>query len=70
MASIAPRTRNGHLLSVDRKTGCVGLIGLADDAGRYDAASRADLDLILPVFPLHMVQFQVTGNGRADGREE
>src|ERR1700736_5429330 len=37
---------------------------------RYDRASRADRDLILPVFPIDIVEFQVAGNGRADGREE
>src|ERR1700742_927701 len=28
------------------------------------------LGLILPVLPLHIIDFQVTGNGCADGREE
>src|SRR6266567_7472183 len=32
--------------------------------------SRTDLDLVLPVIPSNIVDFKVTGNGRAEGWKE
>src|ERR1700746_346674 len=58
------RSHNNGVWRISSKRGVIWL------PHSMQGPSCTNLDLFSPVFPLHMVDFQVTGNSRADGRKE